>query len=283
MKKKVLFYGNCQAGVLGEWLNSNYSEAFDVIDCKEGGLEGFSGTKVFAVWSPENTSKQQELCKRIQDKISECDIFVFSHVHERAIDELKTQNICTGIAANKLKICIPNVRLHAYPVCTLTLMPFIKHVYHTMTKDPDLILNYLLNEIDPKFEEIINQQYNVGVADNISRHQHNLNIYENVLDMNEIIEENWKKHLLFGTHSHPIGMYWTELIKKFCEKINIPFDNEKAKNITYPNKNGIVNVQSFRFFQQLFPDILVPTEIEKLNEVIPKNIFVQPLETNYAN
>jgi len=159
----------------------------------------------------------------------------------------------------------------------------VRHVYHTISKDPDLILNYMLNENDPKFEEIINEQYSISVTENILRHKNNSIIYENALDINKYIEDNWKNLLLFGTHNHPIGTYWTELIRKFCEKINLPFDNEKTKDVRYPNKDGIVNVQSFCFFRELFPDIIVPTEIEKLNEVIPKNIFVQPLETNYAN
>jgi len=30
--RKILFYGNCQAGVLGEWFYKNYSDAFEVVD-----------------------------------------------------------------------------------------------------------------------------------------------------------------------------------------------------------------------------------------------------------
>lgn len=265
MKKKILFYGNCQAGVLGQWLYENHSSEYNVADCEECGLQGYGNTtKNFAVWSPENSPNQKEFKKCILSKIKECDIFVFHNLQKKAeIEDLRTQNLCSTVAANKLKICLPNARFSAYPICRESVEPFIKYIFKTVTKDPKKIFQYLVNENDPFFEKIIEENFQACTNENIKRYESDLLSYENVIDMNNFISNNWKKHLLFGTLVHPIGLYWIELLKKIAQILEIPFDKEKTKNIRYPNIDGIHDPRVFSFFNKAFPNIIIPDEIQR--------------------
>ena len=281
MKKKILFYGNCQTGVLGEWLHNNYSNEFEVVDCKECGLEGYSGTKNFAVWSAENKPKQKEFYKCVISKIEKCDVFVFNSIDKGAIENLRTENLCSTVALNKLKICIPNVRFFAYPICRNSFDPFIKYVYQNVSKDAKEIFNYLLNERDLKFEEIVNQQYEICMNENIIRYKADSKSYENVIEINDFISNNWKQHLLFGTFSHPIGLYWIELLKNFSTILELPFEIEKTKDVRYPNKDGIHDPRLFSFFNSIFPNIIIPSEIGSFYDT-RIDIIKQPLEKHYA-
>lgn len=278
---KILFYGNCQTGVVGEWLYANYSDKFEVVDCRECGLKGFWGTKNFAVWSEENKSKQKEFCKCVISKIEECDIFVFNSIDKGTVENLRTENLCDTAASKKLKICIPNVRFLAYPVCRNSFYSFIKYVYQNVSKNEKEIFDYLLNESDPKFEEIVNQQYEICMNENIARYKANVKAYENVIEINDFISNNWKQHLLFGTFSHPIGLYWMELLKKISQILQIPFEIEKTKNIPYPNRDGIHDPRSFSFFNSIFPNIVIPSEIGRFYDT-KIDIISQPLEQHYA-
>jgi hypothetical protein len=279
--KKILFYGNCQVAVIGRWLFNNYSDKFDVIDCKECGLEGFWGTKNFAIWSPENAPNQEQFYKCIISKIEECDIFVFTHVEEKAaIEELKTRNIFSTAALNKLKICAPNVRFSACPVCKDSLHPLIKHVYQNVSKNKKEIFDYLSNENDPKFEEIINQQYEICTNENVARYKADSDRYENVIEINDFISNNWKQNLLFGTVSHPIGLYWIELLKKFSAILELPFEIEKTNDVPYPGRDGILDPRGFSFFNSIFPNIIIPSEISLRDASI--DIIKEPLEQHYA-
>lgn len=281
MKKKILFYGNCQTGVLGEWLHNNYSDRFEVVDCVECGLVGFWSSKNFAIWSLENAPNQKDFYKCVKDKIEECDIFIFTHIEDRAIEELQTKNLCSTVASNKLKICMPNLRFSAYPICKGSLQPFIKYVYQNVSKNEREIFDYLLNENDPKFEEIVNQQYEMCMNENIIRFEKDLSIYKNAINVNDIISNNWRKNLLFGTTAHPIGVYWEHVIEKMVQMLDIPFEIEKIKDVRYPNRDGIHDPRVFSFFNSIFPNIIIPNEICSFYDT-SINIINQPLEQHYA-
>jgi hypothetical protein len=281
MKQKILFYGNCQTGVLGEWLHNNYSDKFQVVDCKECGLVEFWSFKNFAIWSLENAPNQKDFYKCVKDKIEKCDIFVFTHIENRAIEELQTKNLCSTVASNKLKICVPNLRFSAYPICIGSLHPFIKYVYQNVSKNEKEIFDYLLNENDPKFEEIVNQQYRECMSKNIARFKTDLNKYGNAINVNDFISNNWKKHLLFGTLAHPIGVYWEYFLEEMVKMLDIPFEVEKTKDVRYPNKDGIHDPRLFSFFNSIFPNIIIPSEIGSFYDT-RIDIIKQPLEKHYA-
>jgi len=277
--KKIFFYGNCQAAVIGEWLHNNYSHKFDVFDCKDCKLERFWNTKNFAVWSPENSPNQQNYYPYIHEKIKEADVFVFHSTNRACIDELRTDYLCSEIAKDKLNICLPNPRFFAYPMCIDSVIPFIKYVYQHISQDENVIIDYFLNNNDPEFKKLVFSQLQACMDENILRHQINLTKYENVIEINDFIKENWNKHLLFGTHNHPIGLYWSELIRSLFNLLDEPLEEETLNSIYYPNKDGIHNIMDISFFKNIAPTINIPIEIPK--STITKTILRYPLAEHY--
>jgi len=182
------------------WFHNNYSDAFEVVDCRDCGLEGFGGTtKNFAVFSPENNKNQHEYYRCIHEKIKQSDILVFTHIEHSTIDELKMEYLYSEIAKDQIKICIPNMRFFAYPICHRSFVPFLRYVYKNISQQENVMINYLLNNNDNKFHEIFFEQLKITFDGNRSRHEKNSIRYENVLEMNDFIEQHWSKHLLFGT------------------------------------------------------------------------------------
>jgi hypothetical protein len=264
--KKILFYGNCQAAVLGGWIHYRYSDLFEVFDCADCGLQGVVNTKNFPVWSPENYPNQKDFYKCIENKIEKCDIFIFHHTHKLLVNDLKTEILCSTVAKNKIKICLSNQHFLGYPICHRSLYPFMKYIYNNTTKDNNKILNYLKYEELPEFKNILWKKYNSSMVENIKIYKNMLKLYENVIDMNPFVIENWKNNLLFGTLNHPVGLYWEELIKKIFKILDVPLRNEIINDFTYPSKEGIINPSSFIFFKKMFPNLLIPKEITNLYE-----------------
>lgn len=275
--KKILFYGNCHLGTLGSWFHENYNDKFQVIDCSEGGLIGFYGTKCFCVWSPENKGNQIKFYKSIHEKIKEADIFVFqSHRGSNIIDELKTAYLYNNIATG-IKICIPNNRFLAYPICNRSYDRYIRYIHDYITKDSKKILEYITHEDDPKFLEILYSNYPFVSTDtershNITNYIKDSKEYSLCIDMNNYIENNWKSKILFSSIAHPTYFYYRELINQIFKIINEPIDEEKIKNINYPGNDGMINPLQFKFFRDLFPNIK-----------FPKNQIIKKFEISHIN
>lgn len=263
MKKKLLFYGNCHCSSIAEWMFQNYSEEFEILDCEECGLKKFHNTyKNFAVWF-DNLESQREYYKCVHKQIKQADYFIFQPIEKSVIEELRTEylidNIVTGTS-----ICIPNTRFFSYPVCCISLTPQVKYIYQNITKNENKIIQYLTEENDPKFKEIVFSTYETCITENKRRYSAQANNCSNKIDMCQFIEENWKKHLLFGTYNHPIGVYWKELLTKLFKLIDKELKYETLKVFSYPNNDRILNPQSFSYFKNLFPGIMIPPEINKL-------------------
>jgi hypothetical protein len=84
------------------------------------------------------------------------------------------------------------------------------------------------------------------------------------VDMFDFVELNWTKRLLFGSHHHPIGRYWTELIQNLFTVLGECLDLKKIENLDYPNKKGVLDVKKIMFFKKMFPNILIPNDVESL-------------------
>lgn len=263
--KKILFYGNCHLSTIARWLHEKYSDKFDIIDCEQCGVHPSHSTKNFAIWM-DSLETQKNYYNCVHEKIKQVDYFVFQAIEGRAaIDELKTnyliENILTGTS-----IAVPNFRFYAYPVDRYTAIPFVKYIYNNISKDKREILRYLTKENDPKFKEIIFAEYDKCMNENKKRFEiQSLNSNFNI-DMLSFIEKNWKEHQLFGTHNHPIGLYWREVIAQLFEILEEALDFKKIDEMIYPNKHAIINLKQFNFINILFPDFKVPEEINlKLN------------------
>lgn len=289
MKKTLLFYGNCHCSAMAKWMNEHYSDKFEILDCEKCGLIKFHDTyKNFAVWL-DDVERQKEYYKCVHEQIKQADFFVFQPVELSSIMELQTDYLINNVVKGT-SICVPNTRFFSYPICSVSLTPYVKYIYQNITKNKEEIIEYLSKQNDPKFKELVFSTYESCMAENKRRYNSQAIGCKNKIDMIEFIEENWKTHLLFGTHNHPIGVYWNELISKLFDHLNEELDLQKINEFVYPNKHSIINITEFEYFKNLFPDIIIPKEINclvSINEAgspkLPHHVIVrEPLTKYYA-
>lgn len=264
MKKKFLFYGNCALSTIGRWLHENYSDKFEVLDCTECGVGEFQSSKNFAIWM-DSLETQKKYYKCVHQKIKEADYFIFQGIENVAIDELKTDYLISNVVTGT-SIAVPNLRFYAYPVDKVAGIPFVKYVYNNITKDKQGIIKYLREENDPQFKQIIFTEYNKCMNENKKRFESQSSKSDLSINMLDFIEKNWKNNQLFGTHNHPIGIFWKEKLARLFNLLEEDLDLNKADKIFYPNKNSILDIQQFHFINMILPDLKVPEEISvKLN------------------
>jgi hypothetical protein len=268
MKKKILFYGNCFLSTIGKWLYENYSDKFEVIDCIECGVHPSHSTKNFAVWM-DSLETHKKYYKCVHEKIKEADYFIFQAVEGAAIDELRTDYLITNIV-NCISIAIPNFRFYAFPIDRYAAIPFIKYIYNNISKDKQEIIKYFTEENDPKFKEIVFAEYHKCMNENKKRFEMQSSKSVFSIKMLDFLEKNWKNHQFFGTHNHPIGLYWREAISQLFEILEEPLDLKKIDEMIYPNKHAIIDLKQFHFMNMILPDLKAPEEIKlkiKLNNL----------------
>lgn len=272
--KKILFHGNCQSCVISKWLKQNYSHKYQFIDCVDVGLTPFWGkSPTFSWFTESNKIKVSDIKTRIdiQTKIKEADIFVFMH-HTSTFDEINTINLHDNIASG-LKICLPNSRFGAYPICKWSLGPYVEYVKQNITSNPSKIAKYIKTEDDPIFTELLYKQYPFvecgegSLSNNSRKHKECVDLYDNAIDINSFIEANWKDHLLFCTKNHPTEMYYKEILSKLLTLLGEDLDilEGGTRPIRYPKGEGsgkVINVNEFLFFTKHIPNLLLPPDIQ---------------------
>lgn len=271
--KKILFNGNCQTCVVANWFERNYSNKYQIIHCKEAGLKPFwGGSATFSPWT--NLNKNALRCnntfKLMQEKVKEADIFVFMH-HTTTFEELNTINLHNNVAQG-LKICLPNSRFGAYPICKRSLKPYVDYVTQNITDDPIRIAEYIKNEDDPVFTELLYNQYpfsgctKKSLSLNPEKYKECMELYSNVIPINDFIEKNWKDYLLFCTLNHPTEMYYRELISRLLTLLGEDLDLlEKTRGIHHPKgerAGEVIDINEFVFFQKNIPCLLIPRNIK---------------------
>jgi|688.fasta_scaffold00095_9 hypothetical protein len=264
MKKKLLFYGNCHCAFISKWIFEHFSDKFEVLDCLECGVDQFHTSKNFAIWR-NNLEKQKSYFECVHKKLQQADFFIFQPIENAAIEELKTEYLIDNIFKG-ISICLPNSRFTGYPLDQYSLCNYVNYITDNITKDKDKdkIIKYIKNNDNPEFKKILFSNYESCMIENKRRYDQQGNNCTNKIDIYDFIENNWKTNLLFATHNHPAGLYWVELIKILFNHLEEDLDSKKLEVFNYPNKSRILNPMEFLFFRNLFPEIIIPREIEKL-------------------
>lgn len=258
-KCKILFYGNCQMAVVANYFQK-YLDQFDVQKCTDCGLHPFwISNSVFAVWSPENVTRQREYVKTVQEKIRQSDIFVFQdHSGSSVIDELKTEFLCTNVASkNTHQICLPDTRLFVQPTdvtCISKQVAYLKTQHH----DTNKIINELQNSSDPVLTDLLKKEFPFSNTfkkfrnENHQRYIDQLKIYSDCINMNDYIEQQYKNKILTYSHNHMAPEYFFGLINKLITKLNVIHEID-IQNIAAPDCSNKLHPGQFRYFTEMFP------------------------------
>ena len=272
--KKILFHGNCQSSVVAKWFVDNYSNKYQIINCKECGLlPSWGRGPSFSLWTKQNIETFKDRPKAllaVQEKVKEADIFVFMH-HTTTFDEINSISLHNNVAQG-LKICLPNSRFGAYPICRYSLRPYINYIELNITDDPIKIAEYIKNEDDPVFTELLYKQYPFtqnterSLSQNPLKYKECAELYDNAIPINDFVEKNWKDHLLFNIFNHPTEMYYRELISSLLTNLGEDLDLLKnTKNIRHPKGEGtgeVININEFAFFKKHVCRLSIPSGIK---------------------
>lgn len=262
MQMKTVIYGNCHLGVLSKYFELHVPE-LKLRKCSECNLEKFhNNDRLFAVWVPDNKNRQSDVSECVKKVVENSDLFIFQdHSGLSVIDKLQTKHL-HDIAGGK-KICIPDQRMLIYPICGVSLKPYIKYIYQEKKiHHAEDIIDYLSNENDQRFFDIIEDQYPINknyrayTHESYVRHEKEKNIYDIRIDMNDYIEENYAKKLLFETHNHPTSFYYEELIKRIFMELGLQSSISNITNLEMPK--GVVDPFQFNFFNHYFKKINKP-------------------------
>ena len=254
MKKKILLYGNCHLSVIGQWLYENYSDKFEVIDSKDCEIDFFYSSKSFGVQHTYNIPKQKYFYKQILKKAEEADIFLFQDVTS-SINELKSEYLYKNYFLNKLSIRLPNPRFLVYPICDRSIAEYGKFLSNDLDLTKDRVFDRLEEKDGIEVKKIISNIFDSCMKENRNRSKSNFEIYNNNIDMNEFIEKNWQKKLLFAQWNHPLRDYFFELIKNLFTYLGEDLDYKKLKNLTYPTPYSNFDEKTILFFKKNFPEI----------------------------
>ena len=262
MKQKILFYGNCQVGVIARFFRLNLFDKFDIQICSDCDLETFwNEPGLFAVWSTANRKNQKDYIECVHSKIREADIFVFQpHDGGRWLfNELQTEYLHDFIASG-LKICIPDTRFFVYLPDKVSLYPFVEYV-KKIVNTPEEIVNYLKSSDDPMLENILKNEYPFNMEferyrkENRQRYEESLTLYENSINMCDFMEKEFKNKLIAVSHNHMAECYYIEMLKKLYNLLNIDESNYPIRNIEFPGMGvTYIDPRQFKFFSKIFPN-----------------------------
>lgn len=274
-KQKILFFGNCQACVISNYIEKYLSNEFDIISCEDCNLEFFwKKSKTFCVWRPGyNIENQKKYYECVHEKIAEADVFIFQdHSGRSVIPELCTKYLHDNIATG-LKICIPDARFFAHINDLPSLKPYIDYA-KTIHKENADIIKYLQESDDPKLIELLKDEYPMNKnfqpyrRENIQRYERERKIYDIRLDMNDWMEQEYRSQIFCATHNHMSSNYFVELTKRIYDRLGIDINQHPIKNVEYPGAAGkSVNPTQFRFFREVFPDIKTSRGVN-LNQIL---------------
>jgi hypothetical protein len=260
MKKKILFYGNCQLAVISQYFLKNpaLNELFEVIKCDEScaPMDIWRGDQSnFAAWTKENRIIQNQIYKIIHEKLRQADIFIFqSTTHKACIEELNTKYLCENISKGQ-NICVPNMRLFLYCNDISTLTPYLEYAQLNVKNpnNPKELAEFLRYSNDSKFRNILEREYPIstiyqkGRNENSQRAKEDLINYKNNISMEKFIKDNYKKNLLAIRHNHMNIIYFIELLKRIFALLDIENVEIKKQEIKYPGVNPADSIDPFQF------------------------------------
>lgn len=257
MAQKILFYGNCQLGVLCVHLKQYTS--YEIIDCKDYGLVPFwADSELFAVWSKENFDRQDELVPKILDAVNKCDIFIFQHYKNREDRpiELTTEYLVNN-NPNCLPICIPSFWYTGYLSAPkiIPVNPVIYELYNNFNYPAKVILDFLQTSTDLFIKEMIHHEHNVSIQELEKRFNNESKKYINFIDCIDYVKLNFDKKILAYNHSHPSIHYFNFLLEKLNTEFKFNINELFNKTSLLPGGDYHISYNDLYYFTDYFQNI----------------------------
>lgn len=268
-KPTIFFYGSCHMSVVAKYFADILHDQFNIISCKECGLEPFWGknTPAFSPWTPQNSgvnkSKQYTYFSCIHEKLKQTDIFVFQDFSGySAIDQLKTEYLCTSILPDHaLKICVTNLRFYTDINDIKSLTPWIWYAKEK-TNSLDEAVDFLHNSDDPQMIKMFQkefpynkQHYEKGRCEQYFRRAREQEKYDIYIDMLDWIEEKFEDQLITYCHNHPVESYFKEMMSRLFVHVDVNINQFPIEKVEHPSKrNHSINPMQFKFFRTQFPN-----------------------------
>lgn len=270
MKKKILFYGNCQLAMLSNVLQTNtqkFNEKYEVLKALDYDLP--------YIWIPEigtvanwkinlGTGKDIDKIIKNTEKITEdADIIIFQKIEKKTNrpDELTTEYIYEKQSANKQMICLPSLYFSGYLTDAFghvdheLVMPYIFLWLMGKGLTNEGIFDWLKNESHSNISLLIKQNSEDSIQEIKNREAVQKIEYKNFVSILDILLK-YKKKLLCYNHSHPTAYYFKQIYLKLFSIIDSGAIEEISdEHIKLAGPGFYPYPIDFFWFKENFPDI----------------------------
>lgn len=268
-KPNILFYGNCQVGSISRIFDTHpiLKEKFTILKARDYNLVNQQPFPAVANFLLSNDlSKGKNDPRNIAKIFSDADIVVFQAIDNFKVPEYcLTKNIIPDF--DGLSICIPSFWYSGYFGAPYKL-PMLDIFYYLNKLDLSNkeALNLLLNEPIAITEKLHTYYHDSSIEGLKSRSKEQAEIY-NYIPILDWLQNTYKNRLLCYNHSHPTPIFFEFIVNQILHKIDLSIENINLKNFDFlhAGANAHFLPTKFRFFNDIFPNLLPLTKLEISN------------------
>jgi len=271
MKKKIMFYGNCQLGVLSRMLEIHtpqFNENYEILKAADYDLATIWIEEVGVVApfmyvpTTEHGIATEKTIKSLERIIDDSDIIViqkFNEATDRRI-ELTTDYIYDKYHSTKQIICIPSFWFSGYLSENHKNDLQIPYIFIWLLEkglNNTQILDWLKNENDPKIGALIDYNVNSCLEELKRREADECSKYKCFISILDIVN-TYKENIICYNVSHPSEYYFKMLYKKLiCVLDETLFCNIDENNIILPGPDWEIFPLDLCWFRENFKDLNV--------------------------
>lgn len=287
MKKKIVFYGNCQLSVLSNTLcdqSPQFNESYEILRASDYNLRSIwkEPKSVVAPFmylpNKQNEGFSENVLNSINKIMDDADIIVCQDFKEDIRcrpTEVTSAYIHDKYYKEKQVVCLPVLWFSGYLTEPYhdsdAMMPYIYIWLIENGYDNQKILNWLKNEYDPKIANLIEYAASNSIDKNKQKQKEESAKFKNYINTIDVLEE-YKDNLIVTRMNHPTAYYYGKLYQRFIQFLDSGFDTElNIDKIIFPGGGEMPNLFDFNFFKKIFPNIK------------RSRVFRFPLDINFVN
>lgn len=265
-KPKILFYGNCQIGAISGIFQSypSLKDKFTVLDAADYNLINQNSYPAVANFLlQEETANGKNDPRDIEKIFSDADIVVFQAINNNTVPEYcLTKNIIPNF--DGLSICISSFWYGGYfgwPYKFPMLDLF--YYFNKLDLSNKEALNLLLNEPISITEKLFAYYHDFSIEGLKSRSKEQAEIY-NYIPILDWLQDTHKNKLLCYNQSHPTPVFFEFIVNEILNRIDSSMEDVNLENFYFEHAraNGWFNPTTFKFFNNLFPNLEPLSKIE---------------------